>query len=466
MVHFTSARIVALAALVAGMTLPNVAFAGGFDTPNLYSARHMGMGGTAAAYVDDPSALFHNPAGLSRVKTFSVMGSFSPVFARIQGSPSSNEAGLEIDSDLVFGPFFLVGGAARITDWLTAGIAAYPVASASASYSYRVVDADGTPSDPMVSGEDSTTLFFFEISPGLSFEIPNTGLSFGAGYRMTFVSLQRTRDVGGSLFESPDAFFDMSGWSFAGVRVGMQYQVFDHLSFGATYRHKTRTEIDGAGAIINTGPDDRTNDWTGEFTLPSRFIFGLRTDIGPFGFALDAEYALQDQNPNSALESPGALAPVTQRYEWDNAWTVRLGAEYRLFNGKLPIRAGYIWDAQTTNPNTVSAFGTPPAPTHIATIGTGWNEGPWQLNVAYSFRTGSATVAEDQLGSRSALDEEGCSSCGFQGTYDVTSHTLHFDFSYHFGRGETRESGGDGRLGHGVIYGPEEGTVEPEPEPA
>ncbi|MEM7518470.1 MAG: outer membrane protein transport protein, partial [Planctomycetota bacterium] len=283
---------------------------------------------------------------------------------------------------------------------------------------------------------------------------------------MTFVSLQRTRDVGGSLFESPDAFFDMSGWSFAGVRVGMQYQVFDHLSFGATYRHKTRTEIDGAGAIINTGPDDRTNDWTGEFTLPSRFIFGLRTDIGPFGFALDAEYALQDQNPNSALESPGALAPVTQRYEWDNAWTVRLGAEYRLFNGKLPIRAGYIWDAQTTNPNTVSAFGTPPAPTHIATIGTGWNEGPWQLNVAYSFRTGSATVAEDQLGSRSALDEEGCSSCGFQGTYDVTSHTLHFDFSYHFGRGETRESGGDGRLGHGVIYGPEEGTVEPEPAPA
>ncbi|MEM6959093.1 MAG: OmpA family protein, partial [Myxococcota bacterium] len=392
-------------------------------------------------------------------------------------SPSSNPAGTNVDSDFAFGPFFLIGGAFRITDWLTAGFAVYPVASAGATYNYRVVDSGGEPRDPMSSGDDNTTLFFFEMSPGLSIEIPNTGLSIGAGYRVTFVSLERTRDVGGNVVESPNAGFDMSGWSFAGVRAGVQwrYPRFPWLSLGVSYRHKTRTEIDGSGFIIEA--EDETNDWIGEFTLPSRFTFAARTDVGPFAFAVDAEYALQDQNPNSALErSPppeeGLVVPVTQRYEWSNAWTVRLGAEYRLMDGKLPLRLGYVWDQITTNRANVSAFSTPPTPTNVFTVGGGWNQGPWQVNIAYAYRTGSATVLEEELGERSPFADDGCSSCGFAGDYSFKVHGVYVDFSYHFGRGETRESGRDGRLGHGVIYGSEEGAeepepvVEPEPEPA
>ena len=43
---------------------PTATRAGGYDTPILFSAQHMAMGGAAIAYVDDPSAMFHNPAGL------------------------------------------------------------------------------------------------------------------------------------------------------------------------------------------------------------------------------------------------------------------------------------------------------------------------------------------------------------------------------------------------------------------
>ena len=54
-------------AVLLGTSLP-IAQAGGYDTPMLYSARHMGVGGAAAGYVNDPSALYHNPAGLAHTE--------------------------------------------------------------------------------------------------------------------------------------------------------------------------------------------------------------------------------------------------------------------------------------------------------------------------------------------------------------------------------------------------------------
>src|ERR1041384_4302541 len=87
----------ALAALAGLGTLvaPRVAHAGGYDTPMLYSARHMGMGGAAVGYVRDPSALFHNPAGLAQVGRVSVLGDFSLLVGDIHGSPSAIEGSLE-----------------------------------------------------------------------------------------------------------------------------------------------------------------------------------------------------------------------------------------------------------------------------------------------------------------------------------------------------------------------------------
>jgi hypothetical protein len=57
------APVVSAGALAVIMSAP-LARAAGYDTPILYSARHQAMGGTAIAYVDDPSATF-TTAGLA-----------------------------------------------------------------------------------------------------------------------------------------------------------------------------------------------------------------------------------------------------------------------------------------------------------------------------------------------------------------------------------------------------------------
>ena len=89
-----------LATGLAALGSPALADASGYDTPMLYSARHMGMGGTAIGYVNDPSSLFHNPAGLGQVERGEVLGDFSLLLGGIHASPGGFNNGKNIDSDL------------------------------------------------------------------------------------------------------------------------------------------------------------------------------------------------------------------------------------------------------------------------------------------------------------------------------------------------------------------------------
>jgi hypothetical protein len=127
--------LVALAGALALVLVAPVARAAGYDTPILYSARHQGMGGTAIAYVDDPSATFHNPAGLAGVEGLSLLGDLSLILGTVQSTP---ERGVEsVESEPGLAPFFMVAAAVRPHEWFTLGLGFFPVASGGAEYRYE-----------------------------------------------------------------------------------------------------------------------------------------------------------------------------------------------------------------------------------------------------------------------------------------------------------------------------------------
>src|SRR6187431_2609322 len=131
---FIERGLIGLAALGILLSAPRVARAGGYDTPMLYSARHMGMGGTAIGYVKDPSGLFHNPAGLGHIERGEVLGDFSLLVGGIHASPSFLPSGRDIDSETTVAPFFLLGGAYRVHRMITLGVGVFPIASSGATY--------------------------------------------------------------------------------------------------------------------------------------------------------------------------------------------------------------------------------------------------------------------------------------------------------------------------------------------
>lgn len=396
------------------------ALAGGYDTPILYSARHMGMGGAAIGYVSDSSALFHNPAGLAQTKFITAMADFSPLLGQITSSPSVE--GTEVQSELTLAPFFLVAGGFRVTDWLVLGVGAYPVASAGAEYTYK--NSSG------VEVSDRTKIAFIEVAPGVAFNLP-WNLRLGASYRITILTFDRYQ---GQLANAGTPMFDMKmkGASFLGFKVGLQWQPYPWLQAGIVYRHKTTTTVKSDSAAVAGANWGETSM---DFILPSRLGIGLRGDIPVInlGIALDVEYAFQSQNKSASIHAKSKVdgAPaldILNSYQWNDAVTVRTGLEYG-FLGMFKARLGYLFDGKTSNSHFPSAFGTPPAPNHAVTVGGGVSFWKMQVNLAYAYRWGNATVTLDDVTNR---DPPVCLACSKSGDYKLVMHGIYLDTSIDF----------------------------------
>ncbi|MEO8902175.1 MAG: outer membrane protein transport protein [Polyangiaceae bacterium] len=393
----------------------------------LYSARHMGMGGTAIGYVNDPSALFHNPAGLAQIEHGEVLGDFSLLLGGIHANPDFNGGKHNIDSDLTKAPFFLVGGAYRVQKVLVVGLGVYPIASAGATFHY--------PGNVGGTFKDTTELFFLEASPGIAVNaLPN--LRFGLGYRITYVRLNREQTESG---QPSFLDFTVTGQNFTGFRLGAQYDALPWLHFGAVFRNKVTTKVTNSHGIA-LGYD--YSDVATHFTLPSKFGAGARVDFDvfrlPLGLAADLEYTVNSENKGDPLvgtppaTSPDAPGSVANVFNWTDSQTLRLGAEYRILHDaterldRVPLRVGYVYDTKTANATYPTAFGTPPGPTHIFTLGTGYNGGTWQTNVAYAYRFGRGAVSKP--------DTNNCAFCSYAGNDDYSIHLsgIYLDASYKF----------------------------------
>ncbi|RYZ08211.1 MAG: hypothetical protein EOO73_09110 [Myxococcales bacterium] len=410
MARRTVMRSAGFGVLAAGTLAASGASAAGFDTPILYTARHQAMGGTAIGYVDDASAAFHNPAGLQGVRGLAFTGDFSLILGKVRGSPTPSD---NLESQTVVAPFFLLGGAYRVHEWLTLGVAAFPVASGGAEYKYPVGATNWI---------DKTEILFLEASPLLSLNVPKDRwlpgkLAFGAGWRFNYVTFDRKRG-------EPDRLqyldLEMSGKSFGGFRVGVQYQPIEPLKLGFVFRNKVTVTTEADSATVLTS--EATNAAL-DFTLPAKLGFGARLDLGHFGVASDVEYAFQSQNKRPPLTGTlmGRDAQVQNVFDWKNGVTWRNGVEYRIGDmPQVPLRIGYIYDSRVSNPIYPSAFGTPPAATHTFTFGAGYKRDTWQVNWAFSRRMGSATV--DTTDTR-------CVFCGYPGKYEITMTGFYVDAS-------------------------------------
>lgn len=410
---------IALGAALAVALSPSAAAAAGFDTPILYSARHQAMGGTGIAYVSDPSAGFHNPAGLQGVQGLALIGDLSLILGKVRATPDVNADGEDnLESNLVKAPFFLLGGAYRVRPWLTLGVAGFPVASGGAEYEYTVRG------NPVI---DSTEIVFFEVTPMLSLNVPEDALlpgrlSIGAGYRASVVTFDRKK---GNRDRPTFLDLELSGANLSGFRVGLQYQPIEPLKLGVVFRNKVVVEAKSDSATVLTLP---ARDVSLDFTLPAKLGFGARVDAGRVGLATDVEWAFQSQNGRAPLS--GKLqdntdpTEVPNVFDWEDGVTWRLGLEYRL--GPLqswPLRVGYIFDSAVTNPAYPSAFGTPPGPTRTFTAGAGYVSEHWQVNAAVSRRFGEARVLDSEV------DSMACRFCSYAGQYEITMTGLYVDLS-------------------------------------
>jgi|SRR6266545_2086881 len=409
-----------VATAIACLTVASLAHAGGYDTPILYSARHQGMGGTAIAYVDDASSVFHNPAGLARIRSLDLLGGLSLLSGKLTTSPGNpdleNRDGTypSRTTEPAVSPLFIVGAGYRLAPPVAVGLGIYPVAAVAGEY--RNTNLLGRPTI------DRTRLVFLELSPAVAVRLVDK-LSIGAGYRMTIAMLDRVKGDA----DNPREFdFSLRGVDFVGWRLGLAWQATEMISLGLVYRHRIEPTLRSDRAYAYT----QLTDAQTTLVLPSKLGSGISVRLDPMKLALDAEYGFYSQNSDSILRgfNPGLnkIEQVTSYFRWRNALTLRVGAEYGLGpDGHFPIRAGYVFDGQVGNPAYPSAFGTPPAPSHAVTVGGGYRSGAWQANVAAAYRFATTSVSPADV-----AGAESCAICSKPGAdYSLRMLAVYLDFS-------------------------------------
>lgn len=360
------------------------------EPPSAYDARSVGMGSTGVAHVTSAAAVYHNPALLDGVERGAVTGVFSPlapqVFAPLEGPDT------EVKSTRSLGPLFLLGGAYRVHERVTLGLAAYPTLGFGARFEELTA----------LGGLDLLAqLSVLEIAPGASVALTDW-LSLGVAYRVSRLAYAAESPVlapppapDGTLLA---AEAEMSGWNFLGAHVGLLAHATDSTRLGFSYRNKIRSDLEGTTTLGGAELDSSM-----EFAVPHIFKLGVAQELleGQLLLALDLRYALYAEANESLIietEVPG----VGQQQEeipldWKNSVGAHLGAEFRPEPSGLGVRAGYSLARSATPDATAQPVMPPPGLHHAVHVGAGWSTPQLDLDLGGYYLFGGKHAEPDAL---------------------------------------------------------------------
>ena len=310
------------------------AFAGGFAIPH-QTARGVGLSNALTAGVDDPSAVYYNPAALGQVEGNQLLlsGAYINVINSVEngGRKATNE---HADNFLAsfFGNYHIPG-----TDF-TLGLGVYTPFGLATSY------GDGF---TRFAARD-TELKTLYLTPALSWH-PSQLFSVGAGFSFVHSSALLSRSLcfvsvpGGCGLEEKIRIADTAN-AFA-YNVGALIKPVDAVKIGFSYRGGADLHFDTANVKLSGGLGSaKARADLRPIPLPPVINLGLFWQITPsWGAEFVYEYTQWSKFKNiEATFSPapfGIISSFTLPQDWKNTSALRLGSFYRL-NKNFELRAG------------------------------------------------------------------------------------------------------------------------------
>jgi long-chain fatty acid transport protein len=349
-------KALALAVFLAGA--PAAAHAAGYS---LYEqgARALGQAGAFTARADDASAIFFNPAGLSRIEGHALLLSpnlivFKAQFAGVAPSPGFGVH--ERTKDKYFFPFAAYY-AQSLGSKFAAGLGVYNAYGLEVEWQSPAVY-----SGRFISTHSRIAPFYFVPTVAVTL---NERLRVGVGANLVRSSVQlnrhlaafnplagRMEDIGEVGLESESDFG-------AGVNAGVQWWPAGKLRLGATYRgevtidHRGRADFQQRAtgdpvfdaAVAATFPSDQAV--TTRIPFPAQASLGIAYQSSP-SWAFEAnvnatQWSAFDRLELRFPETPALDSSVEEG--WDDALNVRVGTEYRKGGtANWSYRAGYYFD--------------------------------------------------------------------------------------------------------------------------
>lgn len=369
-----------------------VALANGFAI-NEHGARAMAQGGAFAARASDPSALFFNPAGITRLTGTRFYAGMTLI--QQQSTWAGNNLEIQSDDKLEIPPHF------QLTQQLSKRWFFGMAFSVPFGLSKRWPD-----SFPGKYSSQLVNLHVFNFNPALAVQATDR-ISLGAGVSVIRAQARLDRalylqDLSNQYFGGfplADGYFSAKVDDYAfGWNAGVQVKLAEKAFLGFSYRSQAELELTGNVTLSTPSTGVAAIDATLRSLFPSQEA-ETRVNLPDVLFVgiggsvtenLELEMDVQWTNwhdyhdlPFTFAQPTAAVRNTTVLKDWDNACTLRWGTEYHL-NKQSDVRAGFLYDLNPVPDATLDPM-LPDSNRLSFQAGYGWQGEHWIFDLAYMY---------------------------------------------------------------------------------
>ena len=359
-------------ALAAAATLggAGVCRAGGFLIYDL-SGEAIGRASAVAASTDEPAAIWFNPAALSFMGPGASAGGVY-VTAKSRFSPAAG--GTSTDSER--GNFFLptVFANTPVSNRVAVGLGVYTAFGIGIRWPDDWIGREATV---------AASLETLAINPTVAVRLEHR-LSLAVGFDAVRGAVDFTNGL--PALAGGDVRLGGGTWGFGGNAALLYRPLPNQVHVALTYRSRVRLKFNGQADFDPTNPDFAPalpdEPGTATITLPDAFTLGVmfrpRADLT---LEADVNYVIWSTYDQIDIKFQTAPKHIIEP-DGRNAFTARVGGDFRLPHPDLHLRAGFIFDQQTI-PSASLGPGLPDGNRLDGTVGVGYTVDRFTIDLGY-----------------------------------------------------------------------------------
>lgn len=368
-------------------------------------ASALGQADAVIAHVDDPSAIFFNPALINKLEGTQIELGTTLLFPSHEFKSAATGNSFRTESEVFYPPTVFITH--KFNDKISAGLGIFSPFGLGVNW--------GNSWEGRYIATDSE-MITFNINPVVSYKVtPDFTFAAGVDFLLLDTTLKKSLNLSGlaSAVPSlglpaglPDGRQKFKGDGHGvGYNFGILYDVNKDISFGASYRSEIKVDIDGDSTFTLPSPSlgvlFPNTSGNSHITLPRV----VQAGVAYKGFnRLTLETGMRWEGWSSFkelrinLDKPvlGSTTSITEK-SWHDTYSANLGAKYQL-NDTVALLAGYLYGGNPVPDKTFDPV-VPDATTHLFTVGTNIKYKNMRIDLAYGYqllegRSKNNTVAD------------------------------------------------------------------------
>lgn len=384
-------------------------------------ATELGQANASVAHTSGPSAVYFNPALMSRLSGTQVEIGTTLVAPDREFTSAATGLGAQVDSTVYFPSNLYLSHA--LNEQMAVGLAIFNPFGL------------GTEWPETWEGRylaTKSTITTFNINPALAYKVtPQLTLAAGLDVLLLDAELENKIDLSALGAGTPDANqkFAADGEGL-GYNLGLLIDLTPELTFGAAYR--SEIDITAKGDVQFTVPSVipepffslvsaslPNNSAQSKLTLPQQLTAGLAwkqseqltVEAGVRWEGWSAFDALTVRFPDGST--------VSTPKNWHDTWAANLGARYQL-NPQVALLGGYLWGEDAIPADTFEP-GVPDSTSHLFTLGTDMQWDRFKFAASYGYQQLEKRDKNNNVGGGLA-----------NGSYESSIHLVGLSLGYKF----------------------------------